>query len=210
MMTKISILVTFLVLVLLPAVVSGDIGKEIASFMDKHGIPEEMVVLCISALPIVELRGAIPIAIFTFDFPWAKSYIISVLGNLIPVVPILLLLESVAKFSRKYRVFDKFFEWLFLRTEKKGKIVEEYETIGLMLFVSIPLPITGAWTGCVAAVLFALKKRYSLIAITLGVLIAGCIVTTFCLLGKVGGVLAGIALLALATSAVIGSFKRGK
>lgn len=209
-MIKISILLIFLVLMFLPPVVSADIGKDIASFMDRNGIPAEMVVLCISTLPIIELRGAIPIAIFTFDFPWAKSYIISVLGNLIPVVPILLLLESVAKFLRRYRVFDKFFEWFFLRTKKKGKIVEEYETIGLMLFVSIPLPITGAWTGCVAAVLFALRKRYSLIAITLGVLIAGCIVTTLCLLGKLGGVIAGVVLLVIATSAVIGSFKERK
>lgn len=74
---------------------------------------------------------------------------------------------------------DRFFEWLFARTRRKGEVrMRKYGIfVGLMLFVAVPLPVTGAWTGCAAAFLFGVKFRYSLLAVMLGVLIAGLIVS---------------------------------
>jgi len=73
--------------------------------------------------------------------------------------------------------------WLFERTRRRGKIINRYERIGLALFVAIPLPVTGAWTGSLAAVLFGLKFKHAFLSIFIGVLIAGMIVTCATLLG---------------------------
>ena len=138
----------------------------------------ELVVLSVAALPVSELRGSIPLAIGVFHFSIQKAYIISIIGNLIPVLPILLLLESTSKYlSEKFSWANKFFNWLFTRTRKKSKIVEKYGALGLILFVAIPLPVTGAWTGCVAAFLLGMPKLKAFLAVLLGVMIAGVVVS---------------------------------
>ena len=104
----------------------------------------------------------------------------AVLGNLIPVVPLLLFLDPVSNWLRRHiSLADKFFEWLFARTRRKGEVrMRKYGIfIGLMLFVAIPLPVTGAWTGCAAAFLFGVRFRHSLPAVVAGVLIASLIVS---------------------------------
>ncbi len=146
-------------------------------------MPEELMVIFTAALPVSELRGAIPLAILTFGFSPAKSYILAVIGNLLPVIPLLLFLEPVSRRLRKFRMWRGFFDWLFERTRKRGSLVQKYEAIGLVLFVSIPLPVTGAWTGCVAASLFNIKFRYAFAAIAAGVGLAGIIVTAITLGG---------------------------
>ena len=146
-------------------------------------LPKEAVVLLLAALPISELRGAIP-AGFAFGFSPLKSFYIAFIGNVIPVIPLLLFLKPVSEFLRKMPVLSKFFNWLFERTKRRADLVEKYEFLGLMLFVAIPLPITGAWTGCVAATLFKIRLRYAILAITLGVCIAAVIVTSVFFLGK--------------------------
>jgi uncharacterized membrane protein len=77
----------------------------------------------------------------------------------------------------RFDFLKRFFNWWFARTRKHSEIVEKYEALGLMLFVAIPLPMTGAWSGCVAAYLLGIKFRYAFPAIVLGVGVAGVIVT---------------------------------
>lgn len=142
-----------------------------------------LAVIAIAASPISELRGAIPVAISAFHFPWYYALLFGIIGNLLPVPFILLFLDTIVQLLSKVRFFDKLLKWLFERTRRRGKIIERYERIGLVLFVAIPLPITGAWTGSLAAVLFGIKPRYAFLSIFVGVLIAGVIVTCATLLG---------------------------
>jgi len=164
------------------------------------GFSKELVVIIISALPILELRGALPVALNVFHFPWYYALPLAIIGNLLPVPIILLFLETISKWLSKIGLFDRFLRWLFEHTRKRGKIVEKYEQIGLALFVAVPLPVTGAWTGSLVAVLFGLKFRHAFLSIFIGVCIAGVIVTCLSLLGWVGAIIAGIALCALAFS----------
>ncbi|UCD20475.1 MAG: small multi-drug export protein [candidate division WOR-3 bacterium] len=153
----------------------------------------ELAVFLTSMLPIVELRGALPLAINLLDITWPKAFAIAYLGNIIPVPFILLLLNPAVKLLSKIRPFRKFFDWLFERTRKKSnKVIERYEEIGLMAFVAIPLPGTGAWTGALIAFLFGLDFKKSLLVIGIGVFIAGVIVTCLCLLGWIGALIAGV------------------
>ena len=146
-------------------------------------LSEVMAVLGIAASPISELRGAIPVAIGIYDFPWYYAFIIAVIGNLLPVPFILLLLNSVVRLLSKVNFLEKLLNWLFERIRRRGRTIERYERIGLALFVAIPLPVTGAWTGSIAAVLLGLKFRYAFLSIAIGVLIAGVIVTCAALFG---------------------------
>lgn len=140
-------------------------------------IPAEYITLFISTLPISELRGAIPYAL-SVGMSWQKAYVIAVIGNFIPVIPILLLLGKVSEWlMSRFRFFNVFFTWLFNRTRRKSKLIERFEAVGLILFVAIPLPVTGAWTGCVAAFLFKIPLRQAVPAITAGILISGTVVT---------------------------------
>ena len=147
------------------------------------GFSKELVVLAIAALPIFELRGALPVAINLFHFPWYYAFLLAIIGNLLPVPFILLFLDTVTRLLSKVCFFDRILKWLFERTRQRGRIIERYERIGLALFVAIPLPVTGAWTGSVAAVLFGLKFKHALLSIFVGILIAGVIVTCATLLG---------------------------
>jgi uncharacterized membrane protein len=144
-------------------------------------IPKEAVTVILATLPIAELRFAIPWALAAAPagggLTWPSAFLWSVIGNFIPVIPILLLLEPVSKFLRRYTLFDRFFTWLFERTRKRGRFIEKYEALGLILFVGIPLPVTGAWTGCVAAFIFGIPLKYAIPCIFMGILLAGVVVT---------------------------------
>ena len=147
------------------------------------GFSRELVVLVISALPIFELRGALPVAINLFHFPWYYALPLTIIGNLLPVPFILLFLDAVSRLLSKIGFFRRMLHWLFERTRRRGKIITRYERIGLVLFVAIPLPVTGAWTGSLAAVLFGLKFKHAFLSIFIGILIAGTIVTCATLFG---------------------------
>ena len=162
------------------------------------GFSKELVVLIISALPITELRGALPVAINLFHFPWHYALLLAVIGNLLPVPLILLFLDAFSRLLSKIGIFKRALDWLFEHTRRRGKIIERYERIGLMLFVAIPLPVTGAWTGSLAAVIFGLKFKHAFLSIFAGILIAGAIITCLCLLGWTGAIIAGIGLTSLA------------
>jgi uncharacterized membrane protein len=136
-----------------------------------------------AALPISELRGAIPIAIGVYHFTWYYAYIFSVIGNLLPVPFILLLLNKVTPLLSRVGFFDRLMEWYFKWTKRRSKSIERFGWLGLTLFVAIPLPITGAWTGSILAAVLGLKFKYSFSAIVLGVIIAGIIVICATVLG---------------------------
>ena len=140
-------------------------------------ISPRVMTLILSMLPISELRGAIPYAIWVGNIGWKEAYIIAVIGNFIPVIPLLFFMERASEWLRKYPLGDRFFTWFFNRTRKKGKLIERFEAIGLTMFVAIPLPVTGAWTGCAAAIIFGVPRKFAIPCIFLGVMIAGCIVT---------------------------------
>ncbi|TET26115.1 MAG: small multi-drug export [Dehalococcoidia bacterium] len=162
------------------------------------GFSRELVVIIIAALPIFELRGALPVAINLFRFPWYYALLLAIIGNLLPVPFILLFLDAISRRLGKIAILDRFFGWLFARARRQGGIAKRYERIGLALFVAVPLPVTGAWTGSLVAVLFGLKFGHAFLSIFIGVFIAGVIVTCLSLLGWVGAVIAGVGLSLLA------------
>lgn len=143
-------------------------------------MPPILITILLSMAPISELRGGIPYAWSQSINPWL-AYLIAVIGNLIPVIPLLLLLGPLSKALRRFKVCDKFFDWWFQHTLRRSKLIEKYETLGLMVFVMIPLPITGAWTGSVAAFLLGIRLKLAFPAIAAGVILAGIIVSLVCL-----------------------------
>ena len=141
-------------------------------------VGEELCVFFCSMLPIIELRGAIPLA-FAFDLPWWQAYLISVAGNLLPVPFILLFINAIIKWmsASKVKFFNKIANFLLKRVEKKRDKIEKYSFWGLCIFIAIPLPVTGAWTGSLVAAVIGMKPWKAFLSALFGVLIAGAIVT---------------------------------
>ena len=149
--------------------------EQIIQAVQAHfSLPVATVIL--ATLPILELRGALPVAILG-GLPLWKAYVLSVAGNMLPIPFIIWFLEPATNFIRRWRLGDRFVEWLFARTRRKGKNIEKYELWGLVIFVAIPLPVTGAWTGSMAGHLFGLRPHRTLLACFLGVCIAGIVVS---------------------------------
>ncbi len=142
-------------------------------------LPPAVYIILMSATPIVELRGAIPLA-WQMGLPPGAAFFLAVLGNLLPVIPLLLALSLVRDFTEK-RIppIKSFFAWLDQRTHRRSDRVEKYGVLGLILLTAIPLPTTGAWTASLAAVLFKLPFWPSFFAITGGVILAGILVMFF-------------------------------
>jgi uncharacterized membrane protein len=142
-------------------------------------LPPEVTVVLFAASPFLELRGAIPLAVGFYGMSPARAFALGVFGNLLPVPVLLFLLGRVSNFlAYRYRVFERFFTWLFERTrEQVEDRYRKYGAVALVPVVALPLPGTGAWTGCAAAFVFGIDHRYSFPAILLGVVIAGVIVT---------------------------------
>ena len=124
--------------------------------------------------PIVELRGAIPVGV-VFDIPSWELYLLAVLGNMLPIPFILWLGRPIVNYCLNSRVFRKFGQWLHKKVEKNKDKILKYGTWGLMIFVAIPLPGTGAWTGALVAALIDLRIKKAVPSILLGVMIAGVI-----------------------------------
>lgn len=141
-------------------------------------VGEELCVFFCSMLPVIELRGAIPMA-FAFGMPWWEAYLISVVGNMIPVPFILLLIRGIIGFmsSSRIKFLNKIAAWLIRKVEKNREKIEKYSFWGLCFFVAIPLPATGAWTGSLVAAMIDVKPWKAMLSAFLGVLIAGAVVT---------------------------------
>ncbi|MEE0867757.1 MAG: small multi-drug export protein [Clostridia bacterium] len=147
----------------------------IASFVGLSSESASLVyVFLISMIPIVELRGALPVAA-ALRLPVFSSYIAAVLGNLLPVPFILLLITPVCNLLKKTKVFAWFPRLVEKKVEKNRAKVEKYARWGLFLFVAIPLPGTGAWTGALVASFLEFKFKDAIISIIGGVLTAGVI-----------------------------------
>ena len=129
--------------------------------------------------PIGELRASIPLGLTILHQPWFLVFVISVIGNMIPPVLILWLFPKFsARLMSHSKLMNRFFNWLFERTRKKAHDkIEKYGDLALIIFVAIPLPNTGAWTGTLAAWLFGIPMKRALPNILYGVIIAGIIVT---------------------------------
>ncbi len=175
---------------------AGEKAADAAHILKEKGISPLLVTGLISMVPIFELRGGIPVGIVVLKQNLFLVYLYAVLFNLIPVFPVLLLLNPVKRLLEKLPVFSRFFGFLTAKAEKNKKLIEKYEEFGLMLFVAIPLPVTGAWTGSLVAVVMGLNVVKSFLFISLGVLIAGVVVTLLTVLGTTGIILAVAILLA--------------
>ena len=144
-----------------------------------------LIVFLISMVPIIELRGAIPYAV-GFGLPLLPSYIIAVLGNMLPVPLIFFFARKILEWGKDKKIIGKFFTFCLEKGEKGGKKLQEKAGrglfIALMLFVGIPVPGTGAWTGTLAASILDMDFKSSVIAVMLGVLLAGVIM----MLGSIG------------------------
>lgn len=133
-----------------------------------------IVIFAISLMPILELRGGL-IAAALLKVPALPAYIICVIGNLIPIPLILWLLDYVFDFMKKHNILKKFVLFCERKgNEKKGQI-EKYGFWGLVLFVAIPLPGTGAWTGCLIATILRMNKKKAFLAAIVGVAISSII-----------------------------------
>ena len=135
-----------------------------------------IMTMAIAAVPVVELRGAIPAGIAAGLDPWLACGA-AILGNLLPVPFIILLVRQVFDLLRKHPFFAPKIDALERRAHLKGRLVRKYRLLGLTLFVAIPLPGTGAWTGALIAALLDLRLKLAVPAITAGVFLAGIIIS---------------------------------
>lgn len=135
---------------------------------------KELIVFIISMLPILELRGGL-IAASLLDMNPVTSFIVCFLGNIIPIPFILWFITPLFNKMKKTKLFSGLVTKLENKAMSKKEQIEKYEFWGLLLFVGIPLPGTGAWTGCLIAALLDMNKKKSFVAATLGVIMAGMI-----------------------------------
>lgn len=146
-------------------------------------VGKELCVFFCSMIPIIELRGAIPMgAAFNATLggmPFWLTYILSVIGNMFPVPFILLFIKKMIKWMSVSRVkfFNKVANYLLNKVEKKRDKIEKYSFWGVCLFVAVPLPVTGAWTGSLVAAMIDMKFWKALLSCLIGVMIAGVIMT---------------------------------
>jgi uncharacterized membrane protein len=139
---------------------------------------EEILTLLIAISPFLELRGAIPVGIFGFGLPAWEAYVLGVIGSFLPVLPLLFFWSFLyEKAVHRFYFPNRFFSWLFERTRARhSEHFEVWKDLGLLLFVGIPLPFTGAWSGTVAAFVFGIPLRTAAIMIFFGNMISGLIV----------------------------------
>lgn len=148
----------------------------INAFSGLQGIPfgKELIVFIISLMPILELRGGL-IAASLLNLNPVVSYIVAIIGNIIPVPFILWFINSILEWMRNKKHLSKIAKWLDGKVEKHKGQIEKYGFWGLVLFVGIPLPGTGAWTGCLIASVLEMDRKKAFIAAMLGILMASII-----------------------------------
>lgn len=138
-----------------------------------------------SMVPWLESRYVIPYSMLHLGWEWWQALPLAVLGNMLPIPFILLFFHYVEKFLRNYKFWTKIMDWLFSKTRARADAkIKRYEHLGLLIFVAIPLPFTGAWTGALIAYLFGLKFSKSIITILIGVIIAAAITISLTLTGR--------------------------
>ena len=153
-----------------------NIAIAIKDVLVAQGIPHQLITMLISIIPLLELRGSILVA-GLLKLPLIQTYISAVIGNMIPIPFILLFIQAIFNWMKKIKHISSIPLKLEKKVMKKSDQIEKYGYWGLFLFVAIPLPGTGAWTGSLLAVLLGLNRKKSLFVILLGVLTAGLIMT---------------------------------
>lgn len=136
----------------------------------------EILVFIISVLPILELRGGL-LAATLLEVDPLVAYVISIIGNILPVPFILFFIKRIIVWMRKSKInlFNKFAKFLDEKVEKNKAKIEKYGYLGLILFVGVPLPGTGAWTGCLLAAVLDMDRKKSFACVVCGVLMASII-----------------------------------
>ncbi len=130
----------------------------------------------ISMVPLIELRGAIPVGA-ALGMPWIETFLVSVVGNMVPVPFILLFIRNILAFMQTKEKLAPIADWVLNKADKHKDEVTKYATWGLLIFVGVPLPGTGAWTGALIAAVLNMRFKYALPSIFGGVLLAGFIVS---------------------------------
>lgn len=154
-----------------------EIVRTLQEFLSSHGIPDWLVVFIISLCPILECRLGMFTAISLLQMNMFVGFIISFIGNILPIPFILLLINWIFDILKKIPVINKPIFWLEEKTLKKRDKIDKFGVWGLLFFVAIPLPGTGAWTGSLLASLLHLDRKKSFGVICIGVFIAGVIMT---------------------------------
>ena len=141
-------------------------------------MPAELETFIMAMIPIGELRASIPFAVEARGMSRTLAYIISVLGNMVPVVFIFLLLEPVVNFfSKQFKLIEKIINFVFEKTKRDNEEkVKKWGYLALAGFTAIPLPVSGAWTASLVAYLFGLDYKKSFLSIFAGVLVAGLVI----------------------------------
>ena len=139
-------------------------------------VGKELCVFFCSMIPIIELRGAIPLGA-ALGLPLWQSFTLSIVGNMLPVPIILLFVKKVLSFMSRCRVkfFNKVANYIYDKAEKNRAKIEKYSFWGVALFVGIPLPMTGAWTGSLVAAIIDMKFWKAVLSALVGVLCAGVV-----------------------------------
>jgi len=153
-------------------------------------LPRELIVILIGATPIFELRGALPVAINIFGIAWHYALLLSILGNMLPVPFLLLFWNVFSRLLSRINIFKNPLNWLFERTQRQSATIGKYKFWGLLIFVAIPIPLTGAWTASLVAVVLGMKFWPAFWSIFGGVIVAGVIVTALSLMGWLGAAIA--------------------
>ena len=151
--------------------------------MMKELFMDYLMVLLWSMVPIVELRGAIPIGTMGMGLPVWSTYIVAVLGNMVPVPFIIKFIRPIFEFLQEKTFLKKFVEHYIDKANRNAEKVRRYKMLGLFLFVAIPLPGTGAWTGALVAAFMDMRIKDAFPPIALGVVTAGLIMVVLSLFG---------------------------
>ena len=141
---------------------------------------QELTVFLVAMSPIVELRGAIPLALKIYNLPLWEAYILSVGGNLIPLLGIVVLGKPIAEFlSKRCSCFKAFFDWLFLKVGKKANLLlgKAGRDLTVLILTALPIPFVGGWTGAIAAFLLQVPAKRASFLVSLGAIISGIIVS---------------------------------
>lgn len=153
-----------------------NIVSAFVEFLESNNIPTQIIPFLVSLFPVLEIRGGM-IAARALNIDFIQAFLICYLGNMIPIPFILLFIRRIFTLMRKVNIFSKIVDKLEARADKKKDTIVKYQEWGLLLFVAIPLPGTGGWTGALIAALMDLRMKKCLPIIAIGVFIAGLIMS---------------------------------
>ncbi|XP_072075113.1 uncharacterized protein [Arachis hypogaea] len=174
-------------------------GLKVANWLRKLGLPDGVVVFTLATLPVLELRGAIPVGYWMNLSPFTLT-LLSILGNMVPVPFIILYLKKFASFlAARSSTASQFLDMLFENAKEKAGPVQEFKWLGLMLFVAVPFPGTGAWSGAIIASILDMPFWSGVSANFFGVVFAGLLVNLLMNLGLKYAIITGIILFLVST-----------